>query len=1788
MQSHSRSHLRPAFNHLTADGKLAASLGSDNPPSAEQLHLWSNQQPSLTVGNYAISVSQEITLPTGEAVPALTTPAKALRVSKPKFQLADPADLHSVHPAPGHSAYARTLANVVFSHPTIPWERDICPGKDFGFNKLPSMAVLTFSEEELVLDPEAYKGLGFAADYERPTECGSVVTRASRLIHPACAIKSTLNAPGAGTDFKPSHELSLLLLDSELFKNIFTAYGNDNQPNWTGNADLSKFASMACTQESDSGFTASSFVGSDDADAHRPRFSVIASPRTGPPGIASPTRVVSHLVSLEDVDKITLSADRTTGQYVGLVSLHAWEWMAVPEDAADFAHIMTELGMNINPLQGPYSERGSPEALEWSKAKADAGYVLKPHTDVSGTESLALIRGPLIPVKPGKKPFEAFSLYGEGLALVDKITGIPDVSLKSAWTLGRSMMMADRALSASLLRLRGNIHAEAVRRAKAKGLYQRGYRALSSKEIFLAGLEDAVKHLEQAQDIGGIGSGNPAGRWTRSDNANLPVVRLSNDTSYSHADYQDQVGRVTLHMFGYESNDSDGNTVPVRQIDADAAAIRAWAVDRFLLAGVPLHSLVLDPDMLPPESIRTFCVDNNWIDFLVDGGLSLANHFARDDDAIRRAVKECINKYLATPITDGGTIPQLPRWGFFLRSEAVSAFPDLRIEAPLPAGAPQDAREVLFMQVLAEDVLICLFDRLPGEQELDYIRICQPHHQQGFSLGTRLSGKELTVHHRAVPMQTGQNLGPATEETFKDDEPVFAFDFKARMLRPSAYMEQYHEAIKDMEGAFTHASKPSSLLATQLRGANLRLQLNPETSFKGDSGASDRWTNATFQLSVGSQPGPDDGTAEEKPPSPGLVRRAPPSNDIVLPTGPRRQIRASVSPYAYASVASKSSGPDVSEKLHQPEPSSVLPYSATPQHVNCCLCYEPGNTSNLIYATEAPTDLIFNLSAEESSGFPAEAELRVPVALGSRVYPPNVKDGSRGLIVIPGNAGQPILPVLEDLNSSRWWSYECKLAVSSLYSLIPEALPKEGDHVPTESEKLVMLVIKIKPRFENLVPPHATAFKTSFLLRGVTVLLPAPDPSADPHVTPSRNARFDLLWRSGSPGGETSVRTAQLTIRPAIVVTIQEDSIKFTLEKQDLSLAFVLSRMPPEKAQVRLVVTQQGRSDPFTESFELWATPQPQPDGRGFLFTGSRNITSKLFEEFVPLEMRLAMVEPNGPVLGPDSAPFVFPQLPDIDRLKGSCCYYWGADHHLSIIWPPLKGLHVLIKRKFTIYGQKSLGLPPIPVELGDETGIVRFDKKDLSKYGLEQGGLEIVTDIMAQHARIDGRILHWNTSLSKMPEIREVKLLMLSHLKDPGLAPPMPLSRFPSMRYWTNYGKATRYMRTHLWYWRSSKRALEGLHCNTLFAQAYECPGPEIATTQPELTGAGALAVMQMYQEHRFKIVWIGSDGSVNLWSREDEKMERENWRDSVLAPPGSASTLGGGSLAVCGEVPIDELRGRRNPVIWWLGPRGEIFGRRARSYPSEHWADVGPGASLPAGSIDISPSLTRPAQMATAWAYDSDRGQAAYLFWVHSNGDLMATCSYYAHKPGAPPPKLSTTAIAYRNVGAAPGTSLTAFIGANEKSPSPYARVYLLWVSSDGSICLGSRDELVETTNAPEGWDTIVNISSPGCANPFSDLCLLGHTMAKAAAVVWADPNGKLQIAWAQSRPGSGQNEWLAWGWRELPCWLPAGQAPIIARSEADKYDHHTPTNLSSSHIYIPAGEGKWTTYSVNLGSM
>ena len=105
--------------------------------------------------------------------------------------------------------------------------------------------------------------------------------------------------------------------------------------------------------------------------------------------------------------------------------------------------------------------------------------------------------------------------------------------------------------------------------------------------------------------------------------------------------------------------------------------VHTWISDKLYLSDIPAHVLIPDPTFLPMESIRFFNIDDAWLDCMIDGALSVGNHLERDDDRIRQCIKQTYNKYLDDDSL--GMKPQIPSYGFFLRSQIVKVMPDLKI-----------------------------------------------------------------------------------------------------------------------------------------------------------------------------------------------------------------------------------------------------------------------------------------------------------------------------------------------------------------------------------------------------------------------------------------------------------------------------------------------------------------------------------------------------------------------------------------------------------------------------------------------------------------------------------------------------------------------------------------------------------------------------------------------------------------------------------------------------------------------------------------------------------------------------------------------------------------------------------------------------------------------------------------------------------------------------------------------------------------------------------------------------
>lgn len=141
-----------------------------------------------------------------------------------------------------------------------------------------------------------------------------------------------------------------------------------------------------------------------------------------------------------------------------------------------------------------------------------------------------------------------------------------------------------------------------------------------------------------------------------------------------------------------------------------------------LLYYVPFPYLVAEEEFLPPESIRFFCLDQNWTEEYIKGALSVGR--ASYGDACRDQ-----EKWMATAPSVWKKLPgvrlnrmhenhrqglEQEAWnstsgyqtGFLMRSVLVRRWKGLEITGK----SGQENLAILRMETLSDDIVICLFD----------------------------------------------------------------------------------------------------------------------------------------------------------------------------------------------------------------------------------------------------------------------------------------------------------------------------------------------------------------------------------------------------------------------------------------------------------------------------------------------------------------------------------------------------------------------------------------------------------------------------------------------------------------------------------------------------------------------------------------------------------------------------------------------------------------------------------------------------------------------------------------------------------------------------------------------------------------------------------------------------------------------------------------------------------------------------------------------------------------------
>lgn len=765
-------------NHrfLTKD----CSSGRENPSELTkgQQKLYSFYAPSLEAGDFTINTTQKIKVPSGEE--KIVKSSQTFTVVAPRFTL-PVGSIHSVYPSPGRTEPVKTLPHVVLNDPHLPWERDSLATKkesDGEQNKVPWLAVLVFTQEELRLDKEYLKrdsGIfpetvaippppNPKAQPPPPPPPPEIPQNKTLAIN--MTIKDLLAVKQTSTpirDLPPTEdELScttdVIFLQKELFNNLVTAHGKDGKPveqkcDEDGKpmkqyADVSRYKYLAHARKVS---TIGMVIDNPDHEAF---FSVVISHRVGPLNLKMPTPVVVHLVSIEGVGKMEFPI---TTDFVALSSLYSWTYTCLPARSMDMLDSFKHLGSTLEMLRPPWKiiEKVEPAGKELGEGELPTpttrirqrmydGYSLVRYITQTGEETVAFTRGPLTPttVKHPLGPGWGISTFGSDLQILDTKLGVMDITYSSAWQLGKALALADHPFAAALSRVRSRLLDEAMSCSKVDAITKK------HPGVYMTGPQTLKSLLKTTMDLHRLFEENPAAGQAS------PSPPIATD-GYSHGS---DLIMQTFDMYCLNAvNKLSESTEGDRPFDehntpksTDWMVVFSWILDRMYLVNVPAHYLISDPTHLPPESLRFFHIDGNWVDAMIDGALSISNHMQCYDSTIRTVIKKMVNLYLETPHQKKELLPQIPTYGFLLRSDICSQFPHLVIEVEMPGhpGAP-----LLYHKNLDKGVMLCLFDRVPSNSEFTTLTFTQPPHQQCFSAGDSLNESTFRmIYKQAYPV----------------------------------------------------------------------------------------------------------------------------------------------------------------------------------------------------------------------------------------------------------------------------------------------------------------------------------------------------------------------------------------------------------------------------------------------------------------------------------------------------------------------------------------------------------------------------------------------------------------------------------------------------------------------------------------------------------------------------------------------------------------------------------------------------------------------------------------------------------------------------------------------------------------------------------------------------------------------------------------------------------------------------------------------------------------------------
>ena len=644
--------------HTSARPRQAPAPVSTGQATAPNVQIHTSSTPALVEDQpYTINVKQDIQYTdvngkTQEADQSNLSFTKKF-VSLGSKSVLDSSLIHSVYPPTSHSDYWNILPHVLFHNPETPWLFKT-PWMDGD----PWFALFVFTHDELLVSDDNLDAIASPIKTHNPTiklTQGSTLSIAMRNADFQSLAPGGASALGSGTAWGTA-QTQAIFIQTDLFQSIMPR--DKTKSPWL----MSHVRSVDVTGMTDMDATDSG------------TFAVTVSQRMGVVNPTASTAVYAHLVVIPGRDG-SGTAPTNVG-LTGLCSLYSWSYTCLPFAGLSVQQRFQDLGDSIQPLKMPAQilADAAPNLEPWILDRLNAGYSLARYRTLTGEVTMAIMRGLLIPGNPYDGDSASLTLsssdFGGDLAIIDKTSGLMDLTYHMAWTLGRSLAMSDRSFSAALMRIRGAIHNVNLKATK-KNMDKNSVAPVHKP------IADAMKALPDSRtslisSSKATKTSNFQSRWSKS------TLRPSSRDIYSFAhlevkeEYKKGLPISAYNVATAASSDPrnpnsvayDETTPPA---STDWATVFAWIMDKWYLGGIPILHLIPDPSFVPKESIRTFYIDPVWLRSLFDGALSIAEHYTEEDDA-RDAIKAAFEIYLVSNQagTDRMRPAQLPRFGKFV------------------------------------------------------------------------------------------------------------------------------------------------------------------------------------------------------------------------------------------------------------------------------------------------------------------------------------------------------------------------------------------------------------------------------------------------------------------------------------------------------------------------------------------------------------------------------------------------------------------------------------------------------------------------------------------------------------------------------------------------------------------------------------------------------------------------------------------------------------------------------------------------------------------------------------------------------------------------------------------------------------------------------------------------------------------------------------------------------------------------------------------------------------------